>query len=211
MKVISSLILLLFVFSFCSAQSDSQKPHLLRKGAPVRPVFNTQGEWEDYQAGKFFEENYERHFYQRFKGTISVLSETAIKYDDKVLEIYNTSASLMPIFKKGIFYANIITGNEPATVAKTKEELHSLPPDQKILYSLGRTDSTRISNFEELKFLHNSPEIKRFRFWLYRPGMANPQVYFIELTNEQATAQTDMTSFINGATLTFFKAGWIII
>jgi len=29
--------------------------------------------------------------------------------------------------------------------------------------------------------------------------------------NEKANDKTDLTSFINGATLTFFKSGWVVI
>jgi hypothetical protein len=42
-------------------------------------------------------------------------------------------------------------------------------------------------------------------------GFANPTVYFFELTNKNATATTDLITFINGAKLTFFDEGWVII
>ena len=76
---------------------------------------------------------------------------------------------------------------------------------------MSRNDSLTISEFEELKFLTKSYTQKRFRFWLFRKGTANPTVCFIELTNDKASSKTDLTTFINGAALTYFKSGWIVI
>jgi len=81
---------------------------------------------------------------------------------------------------------------------------------QKLFYNMTQNDTLTIGEFEELKFLSTTPTIKRFRFWEYRKWSANPQVYFIELTNTFANTSTDLASFINGATLTFVKQGWII-
>ena len=39
----------------------------------------------------------------------------------------------------------------------------------------------------------------------------NPEVYFIELINENATEKTELNTFINGAKLTFVQKGWLII
>ena len=72
-----------------------------------------------------------------------------------------------------------------------------------------RTDSLTISDFKELKFLSKSPKYKRYKFWLWHKGFANPTAYFIELTNESATDKTELTDFINGASLTFFHVGWV--
>lgn len=74
-----------------------------------------------------------------------------------------------------------------------------------------QNDTLRIGEFEELKFLSKNPTIKIFRYWEYRKGFANPQVYFIELTNIAADKSTDMETFIKGAALTFVKDGWIIM
>jgi hypothetical protein len=76
---------------------------------------------------------------------------------------------------------------------------------------LFRNDSLRITDFEEVPFLNKSPTIRRFRFWLFTKGFMNPTVYFIELTNENATSKTDIRSFIKDSNLTFFINGWIII
>ena len=97
------------------------------------------------------------------------------------------------------------------SVVKSEVELDTLSTMQKVFYNMTRTDSLTISDFEELKFLNKSNTQKRFRFWLFRKGTANPTVCFIELTNDKANDKTDFTTFINGAVLTYFKSGWIVI
>jgi hypothetical protein len=123
------------------------------------------------------------------------------KYDDEVLIIFNTDDKLKAVFQKGIFYPEIITG-PVLNGSERKQDLESM---------VIRNDSLRISNFKELNFLSKSPKIKRFKFWLYLKGRANPTAYFIELTNTKATAKTDIESFIKGCKLTFVKRGWLVL
>ncbi|MES2487868.1 MAG: hypothetical protein V4581_18210 [Bacteroidota bacterium] len=68
----------------------------------------------------------------------------------------------------------------------------------------------KIENLEELEFL-STPQIKRYRFWLWRENFMNPQVYLFELQNSSATENTSTEDFIKGSKLTFVKDGWIII
>ncbi len=69
----------------------------------------------------------------------------------------------------------------------------------------------KINNLEELHFLNTSSKIKRFRFWLWNNQLINPQVYFFELQNNDATEFTPIEVFLKGAKLTFLKKGWLII
>lgn len=94
---------------------------------------------------------------------------------------------------------------------KSKIELESLSPSQRYFYELKRGDSYTVSNLEKVTFLSNSPQVKRFRFWLFRPHDMNAQVYLFELSNETATKSTDLGEFIKNSKLTFLKDGWIII
>jgi len=87
----------------------------------------------------------------------------------------------------------------------------SLTDGQSVFKNPFKTDTIYISNIEEIKISELSPKVKRFKLWLQWRGIANPFVYLFELTNEDATKQTDMENFIKGAELTFFKQGWIVI
>jgi hypothetical protein len=185
-----------------TSSADSSKP--------VEREFKNQGEQEDYWAEQLFKKDYKKQKFEKFSGQIIITNRDTYRYGDKVLNVYNTSAELRSIFEKGIFYPEIITGNTKSET-KSKQQLGTMTANEKFFYNLSRADSLTITDFEELKFLSKTPQQKRFRFWLFRKGFANPITYFIELTNENATSATGIATFINGSTLTFFKEGWIII
>ena len=178
------------------------------KNQPKRE-FKNQGEQEDYWAEQLFEKEYSKTHFDKFKGDI-VINGDGFIFGDKTFVITNTPKELKPIFSSGIFYPSIITG-DTKSIVKSQAELDTLSTAQKVFYNMGRTDSLTISGFEELKFLSKSNTQKRFRFWLFRKGVANPTVCFIELTNDKANGKTDLTTFINGAALTYFKSCWIVI
>jgi hypothetical protein len=185
----------------------------------AEPEFANEGEREDYSTKELFKREYKYEYYERYKGQI-VIHGDSYQYNDVVLVVYKYP-ELKGIFEKGLFYPDIIsqsfkfkppirikllnntetTGAKKDTTATTK----------KLFYNMIRTDSLIVADLEELKFLETKPTQKRFRFWMVRKGFANPTVYFFELTNEKATKDTGMASFINGSTLTFFDEGWIII
>jgi hypothetical protein len=147
--------------------------------------FKNQGEQEDSWTAQFFEKNYSRKKFKKYDSEIITSGDTT-RYADKYFLVW-TADKFKPIFSSGILYPTIIAGQSKRDYKLT------------------------ISNFEELKFLNHSPTQKRFRFWLNRNTLLNPTVCFIELTNQNATDKTDIETFIRGASLTFYKEGWIII
>jgi hypothetical protein len=198
-------LLTIFFISICVFQIKAQK----RDTFIVRTQFANQGEQEDYWAEKLFYEKYKKENYKRFTGDIVVIDKNHIRFGNKILRAY-FSTEFKNIFTQGIFYPQVITGDS-AAAKKSEEELSKMTPGQKLFYNMTQNDTLAIGEFEELKFLSTSPTIKRFRFWKYRKWSANPQVYFIELTNTAADKTTDLPTFIKGATLTFVKDGWIIM
>jgi hypothetical protein len=196
------LALTLALFSADAQTSES-------KIADNKREFKNAGEQENYWAEQLFEKEYSKKFFEKFKGDILVTGNN-FTYGDQTLIVVNTATELNRIFSTGLFFPSIITGNRK-TIVKSKQELDTLPIAQQVFYDLTRTDSLTISDVEELNFLTKTNTVKRFRFWLFRKGSANPTVCFFELTNKKANDKTDLTSFINGATLTFFKSGWVVI
>lgn len=171
--------------------------------------FKNQGEQEDYWAEQLFEKEYKKQTFEKYKGDI-VIDKNFFRYGNQIFEIDYTSKELITIFSKGLFYPSIITGvvtDKP----KSTQELNKMTKAERATYGLLRSDSLGISLVKEVPFLSKSPTQKRFRFWLIRKGRLNPQVCFIELTNSNATSDTDIETFIDGAVLTFYKEGWIII
>lgn len=164
-----------------------------------------------YQFAKgVFEKNYTKQNFEKFKGKISIENGITIKFDEKTLVIYNTSEVYKAIFFNGIFYPNIITGNQ-ISIIKSEKEIESLTTSEKVFYNMTRTDSLQIANFNELKALNPNPKIKRFVFWLYNIGSSNPTECYIELENQKATEKTILAEFIKNAKLTFYYRGTIII
>ena len=147
--------------------------------------FKNQGEQENDWTESFWEKNYSKQNFDKYDSII-VISGDTVKYSDKYFLVW-TADKFKTIFSSGIFYPTIITGSRKRDYRLT------------------------ISNFEELTVPNHSPTQKRFRFWLHRNSLLNPTVCFIELTNQNATDKTNIKTFIKGASLTFYKEGWIII
>lgn len=200
MKNLLYIILTTLTISMgCKAQDES---------FPYRSNFANQGEQEDYWAEKLFYEQYKKNIYEKFEGEIIQIDENNIKFKNKVLNGY-FSKEYKLIFINGLFYPQLLSGDE-VTPRKNDEELSKMSNTELFRYHMTQNDTLSIGEFEEVKFLSKTPTIKRFRFLEYR-NWSNPQVYFIELTNENADKTTDLEEFIKGATLTFVKNGWIIL
>ena len=145
--------------------------------------FKNQGEQEDYWAKELFKKEYIRKTYNSFSGKIFTLDNKNFHFGNRYFEVTNTADSLMKIFSQGLIYPDL----------------------------LDKSDGLTIANLREQKFLSTDPTIKRFKFWVFRMGLANPQVYSIELTNKDGKEATDMNTFLKGSTLTFVKPAWIVL
>jgi len=170
----------------------------------------TQGQQEEEWAKDIFNKRIKIQDYPKFTGQIIRLDSNSFKFDEKILIIGHLSEGLKVLILNGIFYPNIVVGNNVAVI-KTKQELDSLSDTQRLLYNFSRTDSISISDFEELKSLNNSPKQKRFKFYLYNFWIVNPTVYYIELTNENATKDSNQIEFMKGCRVTYIEKGSILI
>ena len=213
MRQIATLLLITIFFS-SNAQDIGGKDSISRKeNEQFLRIIEKQ---EKSATINLLTNKYSNQIYKRFDGKISILNENTIKYDDKVLIILNTSSELKRIFEIGILYPNVFietrkndldsTLIEDSLVIKIKlsrkESWHSI---------FNRTDSLTISNFKEQKGFSKSPRERTFEFLLFFKGFANPTEYIIELTNDNATNETNLESFINGARLILVMKGSILI
>lgn len=181
MKTVFSLIILVFLAG-CKAQNDMLIPDNWKK---ENPDFANQGEQEDYNAYKFFKENYKIQEFEKYKGVIKDMKDS-ISYNNKIINV-NGNDDVKSIFTKGILYPEILCNDT----------------------LLGGI--RMVTNILELKSLNPSGNSRRFSLWLYRKRMINPSVYLFELTNKNAKAETNMKEFIGGAKLTFLQRGWVIL
>jgi hypothetical protein len=208
MKLFVAILLLTFSIG-CKSQSKPKKVET-KKAQELKPPFSNQGEQEDYWAQELFKNEYIKQTFKTYSDEIKEIEKTELIFDNKSFHIYGVNDTLKLIFQKGIVYPQLISGYT-TDQHKSEKELDSLTVSQKYFYELTRGDNLTITNLEELKYLSDSPKIKRFRFWLGRPNSANPQVYLFELTEENADKNTELNEFIENCRLTYFKEGWIII
>jgi len=138
--------------------------------------------------------------YKRFSGTITIISEDAIKYDDELLIILHTETRLKQLFETGILYPAIIRSSAGIKV--------STVPTAAV--STIKHDFT-IQKVQLVRSKSKSGKIRKFKFELYQNDIADPTEYFIELRNPKASFKTDIKKFIRGAKLTAVKRGSIVI
>lgn len=158
--------------------------------------------------------------YQRFGGKITVKDDNTFLFDDKFLFVTNTENKLKEIFKNGLLYPRIFGGITSDEHSKTKEQVKlsekrdtaaiRIVVKDKLSF-LFNIDSLRISDLKEVKSAKVTPKSKRLEFLLFRKGLMNPTSYTVELTNDNASEETDIVTFIKGARLTNIIIGSILI
>lgn len=184
-------LLLLILFFNTSALAQSINPNTTKKARVKKsiPEFNTAGEQEEYNVKQIFKKEYKKEHHKKYSGTIKSIDNTTFQFDTLTMIVNYTPIELRSIFNQGLLYPSLF-GSESL---------------------FGKEDSLRITDLQELKYVDNGHTFKRFSFWLFRKWLANPQVYYVELTNEKATSTTDLRNFIKGSQLTYFRPGGIII
>jgi hypothetical protein len=155
---------------------------------------------EDFARGsdncairRLFRENYKSIPHEKFDGHVikivgSKTRAVTFMFGSDSLDVAVDNDTLLSIFQQGIFYPAIFPGNRP------------------------HGSSIHMYLIEELHLWRQSATRKRFYCWKFDRYIINPTVFFFELTNEDASSETDLESFIKGSTLTsFINPGWVII
>jgi hypothetical protein len=181
--------------------------------------FKNTGEQENYWAQELFERDYKTEHYKKYKAFTSA-NENCYQFNKVVITAGN-DALLKALLDTGLFYPGVMSkayGYQPKIHIKiNKDSLKVWTERYNPRVKEGKThpfpkiDSLTITDLKEMKFLEKTAKRRRFQFWMFTKGFANPIVYFMELTNPHATSATDMITFVNGAKLTFFDEGWVII
>jgi hypothetical protein len=181
--------------------------------------FKNEGEQEDYWAIDMFKNRYRPESYSGYDKVILNNGSDCI-FGAQVITIYDPL--FLPLFNKGVIYPVLIFAAPPASLGlDVKLKVKLLPPDtskhakaieeQNQLIKRPNFDSLSVGDFQELKVLETSPKHRRFRFLVMIKGLQNPILYFMELTNENATSDTDLSTFIKAANLTFIRQGSVLI
>lgn len=162
-----------------------------------------------FATGVFKSELYKPAMFQRFGRAIKKVGNTYYQFGDKQLKVALQDTTMLIIFQSGIFNPDIVFGKE--TIHKEQASVDTLPQSQRLICNLTRNDSLSICCFEPLGLLDPNPQTKRFKFWVFRKGMANPTEYYLELQNDKATKATPLKEFLESSTMTFYYEGTIII
>ncbi|WP_092099981.1 hypothetical protein [Pontibacter chinhatensis] len=173
--------LFLIVIAFCGCKTVGRSA----VGGEERTYAN-QGEYENLLAEQHFNQDYEVRQYQKFNGNIvkDSLSGHNIVYFDSLRVILNIEDEVY----RGVFTEGILNPRH-------------------LYYS----QSMQLCCFKELTHLNKNGTKRRFRFWVFEEGMANPLEYLIELTNGTATSQTTLSEFLNKAVVTHISEPRVII
>ena len=188
------LLLVVIILSFNNAmpQNDTTKRGVLK--------FDNQGDREDYWTKNLFDKGCEKQQFRRYSGKVKIVNKDTFAYGGNILIVKSKNEELNEIFRLGIIYSSMFGGS----VSRKDLNIDSVAKEQNAIYNFMRIDSLTISDVEELE-TSNSFSIKRFRFLLWRKGLANPMLHFFELTNDKANKKSSLLQFIRGSRLTFFK------
>jgi hypothetical protein len=168
----------ILVCCYCFVVGKAQSTDTIGKveaGDTIRQ-YKTEGEQEDGWAKTFFVPAAPRQAHERYKGKIESINDHTFRYGTRILRVEPDTTGLLAIFGTGILYPGMFR----------------------------RGDIQVIAGVKEMEFLR-TPTARRFRMQVRFMGMANPVLYFFELTNDKATVDTPTVAFIQGAVLTFFK------
>jgi hypothetical protein len=162
-----------------------------------------QGDNERYWTQENFTSHYKAQKFDRYKGVVTSLNKNNLSYDGIVMTTGFMENEYRILFEKGIFYPALFSGYTDGRVLEVQKKPDST--HRNLSYLLSRNDSLGVGIMEELKFLNPSAKIRRYKLYLSRPGFANRSMYIFELTNDNATIETDLKNFLFGAKLTFLK------
>ncbi|MFT3794567.1 hypothetical protein [Flavobacterium sp.] len=132
-----------------------------------------------------------KQVYKRFSGTITVVDEDVIKYDDELLLIYKTDKYLKMVFESGLLYPGMF--KYPGILYQKKDALNAV-----------------VHNFtvESCQWINSkSGKSRLFKLMLKPKKDSQSTAYYIEIYNAKGTARSDFSNFVQGAELKSIRRG----
>jgi hypothetical protein len=151
------------------------------------PISAPEDEREAREAQQVFRDHYKAESYALFKGHITQIDDGAYRLDSFTMRIDTLYSGMTGLLSRGLLYPRLLT---PLA---------------------GSSGNFSIKNLHELKRVGSLTHVRRFSCWVFVSRMLNPTWYVFELTNNRATADMDMATFLHGARLTFLYQASIII
>lgn len=130
--------------------------------------------------------------YKKFAGTITLIDNDVVKYDDELLIIYKTDHNIKKVFEVGILYPGLF--KFPGITYRKTDAMSNVAHNFTVMGS----------NWINSK----NGKIRLFRIILMQEGSKDrPYEYYFELVNPAATAKTNFATFLLGARLQSFRRG----
>ena len=142
---------------------------------------------DELKAEQAFKHHYKAKNYPLFQGLVTWVAPGTYRLDFFTMRIDTVYSGMTGLVSRGLLYPKLVWP------------------------MFGSSNALSIGNLYELKRIGSLPHVRRFSCWISGKQIMEPIWYIFELTNDRATADMDMRTFIEGARLTFLYQVSIII
>lgn len=175
---------------------------------------------EQHYDKAIFKYEYQKESYSKYQGPISsdtTHGSTYVQFDSVRIYLFKQTDFYKRIFTSGLVSGQMLYCKMDNTCQPPKGlEIRNAKTGNIVIENLwGWTGHTIvIGHFEELQKPKSSVQTRRFKFWVYpykhRFNGGNI-IFILELTNPNATKETDLNHFIENAEVTFLKNARVML
>ncbi|WP_042720677.1 hypothetical protein [Flavobacterium sp. B17] len=160
------------------------------------PVFAQKTEKsgpKDKVVIEHFKNDYKKKNYKKFSGNI-VVNDRQAQFDNKVIFYDKSDKITKAILQEGLIYPQLLTEFqvdkfENDDSDRTQKRFAKLQKNWKDAFEV---NNIRFSNASELVFLSTDEKVRRFKIYCKDPKFPNIMIYYIEITNKNATKNTSV-------------------
>jgi hypothetical protein len=158
---------------------------------------------KDKSVIEHFKNDYKKKNYKKFSGNI-IVNDRQVQFDNKVIFYDKSDKITKAILQEGLIYPQLLTDfqvdkfeNEDSD--RTQKRFAKLQKNWKDAFEV---NNIRFSNASELAFLSTDEKVRRFKIYCRDPKFPNVMIYYIEITNKNATKNTSVEDFIKNGKVT---------
>jgi hypothetical protein len=122
--------------------------------------------------------------------------------------IVESNDYLIAAAENGLLYPQLLVGDN--VLRKNWKSWKAQTQQKRTFDDIARPDTLSFFALKEVTAV-STPKRRRFSCWMMQPRMANAMHIYLEFTNEDATKDMAIMSFMAGAKLTFIRRGSLII
>lgn len=158
----------------------------------------------DIKAAEHFKNHYKKKNYQRFSGKIN-MQEKAVVFDNKTVYYDNKDKVITSVLKQGLIYPQLLTDYQmqkflDENTDKTQRRFLKLQKDPRAAFDVNNIE---LSDASEISSGTKNIKVKRFKTDFRDHRLKINSVYYFELTNNAATKEMPLETFIEGSKLSY--------